>query len=68
MNEQLLDNLKKIATAYKSIKSEIANVIVGQDEVIDQVLIAILSRASLPAARCARPCQDPAGPLSGGCS
>ncbi|MFO7937052.1 MAG: AAA family ATPase [Kiritimatiellia bacterium] len=44
MNEKLPDNLKKIALAYQSIKSEIANVIVGQEEVIDQVLIAILSR------------------------
>ena len=44
MNEKLLDNLKKIATAHQSIKSEIANVIVGQEEVIDQVLIAILAR------------------------
>jgi MoxR-like ATPase len=44
MNEKLLDNLKKIADAHQLIKSEIANVIVGQEEVIDQVLIAILSR------------------------
>ncbi|MDA3924734.1 MAG: MoxR family ATPase [Kiritimatiellae bacterium] len=40
----LPENLKKIAEAHQAIKAEIANVIVGQEEVIDQVLIAILAR------------------------
>ncbi len=44
MSENLPDNLKKIAEAHQIIKAEIANVIVGQEEVIDQVLIAILAR------------------------
>jgi MoxR-like ATPase len=44
MSEKLLENLKKIADAHRLIKSELAQMIVGQDEVIDQVLIAILAR------------------------
>ena len=44
MNETLPESLKKIADAHQSIKTEIGNVIVGQEEVIDQVLIAILAR------------------------
>ncbi len=44
MDEKLPDDLKKIAQAHALIKSEIGNVIVGQVEVIDQVLIAILAR------------------------
>ena len=31
--------------AYASLKSELAKVIVGQDEVIDQLLIAIFTRS-----------------------
>jgi len=41
---QLPENLKKIAAAHQTIKAEIGNIIVGQEEVIDQVLIAILAR------------------------
>ena len=44
MNENLPENLKKIAEAHQAIKAEIGNVIVGQEDVIDQVLIAILAR------------------------
>src|SRR5208283_3218790 len=31
--------------AYKTLKGELAKVIVGQDEVIDQILIAIFTRS-----------------------
>ncbi|MDD2598998.1 MAG: MoxR family ATPase [Kiritimatiellae bacterium] len=41
---QLPENLKKIAAAHQAIKAEIGKMIVGQEDVIDQVLIAILAR------------------------
>jgi MoxR-like ATPase len=41
---QLPENLKKIAAAHQAVKAELGNIIVGQEEVIDQVLIAILAR------------------------
>ncbi len=44
MSENLPENLRKIAQAHQAIKAEIGNVIVGQEDVIDQVLIAILAR------------------------
>ncbi len=40
----LPERLKKIAETHKALKEEIGKVIVGQEEVIDQVLIAILAR------------------------
>ena len=44
MTEPLPEKLKRIAEVHKALKEEIGKVIVGQEEVIDQVLIAILSR------------------------
>ncbi|HNX36144.1 MAG TPA: AAA family ATPase [Kiritimatiellia bacterium] len=44
MTAPLPEKLKDIATAHRAIKAEIGKVIVGQEEVIDQVLIAILAR------------------------
>jgi len=44
MTAPLPERLKDIATAHQAIKTEIGKVIVGQEEVIDQVLIAILAR------------------------
>jgi len=44
MTVPLPEKLKDIATAHQAIKAEIGKVIVGQEEVIDQVLIAILAR------------------------
>ena len=44
MTATLPERLKDIATAHQAIKTEIGKVIVGQEEVIDQVLIAILAR------------------------
>jgi len=41
---QLPEDLKKIAAAHQAVKAEIGKIIVGQEEVIDQVLIAILAR------------------------
>ena len=39
-----LEALEKLKTAYSSIRNELAKVIVGQDEVIEQLLIAIFSQ------------------------
>ena len=36
-------NLNLFSEKYKSLKSEINNVIVGQDDIIDQILISIFS-------------------------
>jgi MoxR-like ATPase len=44
MTAPLPERLKKIAETHRMIKEEIGKVIVGQEEVIDQVLIAILAR------------------------
>ena len=44
MTTSLPENLKRIADVHQSIKSEIGKVIVGQEAVIDQVLIALLAR------------------------
>ena len=39
-----LESVEWIAAAYEQIKKEVAKVIVGQEEVIDQLLIALFSR------------------------
>ena len=39
-----LEMLKKLSTAYQSVRSELGKVIVGQNEVIEQVMIAIFAR------------------------
>ena len=44
MTTSLPENLARIADVHQSIKSEIGKVIVGQEAVIDQVLIALLAR------------------------
>ncbi len=48
MDEKIIDRdvkaIDAFAGVFKNFKSEIAKVIVGQDEVIDQVLISIFSR------------------------
>jgi len=44
MSATLTERLRDIATAHQAIRAELAKVIVGQEGVIDQVLIAILSR------------------------
>ncbi len=36
--------VEKLAEKIKKVKSEIAKVIVGQDEIIDQLLISLFSR------------------------
>ncbi|MFA6293935.1 MAG: AAA family ATPase, partial [Victivallales bacterium] len=41
--EQMVSEIKKLSESFHDIKKEIAKVIVGQDEVINQVLISILS-------------------------
>ena len=42
--EEELESLEHLHDAYQSIKSEIGNAIVGQEKVIDQLLLAIFSR------------------------
>ena len=44
MSSENIEAIEKLSTAYKSIKEQMAKVIVGQDEVIDQLLIALFSR------------------------
>jgi MoxR-like ATPase len=44
MTAQLLENLKRVADMHAAIKAEIGKIIVGQDAVIDQVLISLLAR------------------------
>ena len=39
-----VDSTKQLVTAYKAIRSEIGKVIVGQHEIIEQLLISLLSR------------------------
>ena len=39
-----LEMLKKLSTAYQSVRTELSKVIVGQNEVIEQVMIAIFAR------------------------
>src|SRR5215216_4247124 len=39
-----VETLKQLVNDYKRLKQEIHQVIVGQDEVVDQVLISIFSR------------------------
>lgn len=42
--DQDLEAIQEITTGKKEIKKQIANVIIGQEEVIDQLLIALFSR------------------------
>lgn len=42
--EDSLQSIQKLQKAYESIKSQMAQVIVGQDQVIEQLLIALFSR------------------------
>src|SRR5207253_5754772 len=39
-----LDAVKKIGSAFKEIKNQLTKVIVGQDQVIEELLIALFSR------------------------
>src|SRR5438270_8393962 len=39
-----LDAMRKLKTAFDNIKKQLARVIVGQDEVIEELLIALFSR------------------------
>ena len=43
MSDKLLAD--QLVTHYQELKSEIHKVIVGQDDVVDQVLISIFSKA-----------------------
>ena len=38
------ESIEKLSTAYRQIREQMANVIVGQSDVIDQLLIALFSR------------------------
>ena len=39
------DKIDELVNRYNQLKSEIAKVVVGQDDVIEQVCISVLSRA-----------------------
>lgn len=43
-SQAIQESLNKVHRAYQSIREQMAKVIVGQDEVIDQLLIALFSR------------------------
>jgi len=42
--ENDLEAIKRVQTAFKDIKKQLARVIVGQDHVIEELLIALFSR------------------------
>jgi MoxR-like ATPase len=44
MNPSDLSSIKKLQSAYEDLKKQLGRVIVGQDEVIEQLLIALFSR------------------------
>jgi MoxR-like ATPase len=44
MNQSDLTAIKQLQTAYQDLKRQLGRVIVGQDEVIEQLLIALFSR------------------------
>ncbi|RME83728.1 MAG: MoxR family ATPase [Planctomycetota bacterium] len=44
LEQQELEAVEKLRSAYDRLKSELAKVIVGQDEVIEQLLISIFAR------------------------
>ncbi|MDG1499093.1 MAG: MoxR family ATPase [Planctomycetota bacterium] len=44
MSSQVEQSLENLRTAHNKLKTELAKVIVGQDEVIEQLLLAILAR------------------------
>ena len=43
-----LEMLKKLSTAYQSVRTELGKVIVGQNEVIEQVMICLLYTSPSP--------------------
>ncbi|MCA9046063.1 MAG: AAA family ATPase, partial [Planctomycetaceae bacterium] len=43
-NQATQESIAKVHRAYRDIKEQMAKVIVGQDDVIDQLLIALFSR------------------------
>src|SRR5256885_1383906 len=44
LGQQDLEAIKRLQAAYKNIKQQLARVIVGQDQVIEELLIAMFSR------------------------
>ena len=44
MGQSDLDSMRRLKTAFDDIKSQLTRVIVGQDEVIEELLIALFSR------------------------
>src|ERR1700750_691117 len=44
MNQSDLDAIKKLQAGYNDLKRQLGGVIVGQDEVIEELLIALFSR------------------------
>ena len=44
MGDSDLESMRKLKTAFDSIKQQLTRVIVGQDQVIEELLIALFSR------------------------
>jgi MoxR-like ATPase len=44
LGQQDMESIRKLKDAYKNIKQQLARVIVGQDDVIEELLIAMFSR------------------------
>jgi len=53
-----VQELDEFVKKYAALKSEIAKVIVGQDKVVDTLLISIFFRRPFTFGRCAWPCEN----------
>ena len=53
--------IRGLSTAYHRLKSEIQKVIIGQDEVIDELLIALFLQRSLFVSWCTRVSENTSG-------
>ncbi len=59
MKQEDLEAVRRLRDAFNDIKKQLAKVIVGQEQVIEELLIAIFAGGHCPAGRRARPGQDP---------
>ena len=60
MSGEELASVQKLQDAYTSLKAELAKVIVGQNKVVEELLIALVLQGALPAGGCARVGEDAA--------
>ena len=56
--------IRKLHAAYRDIKDQMSKVIVGQDEVIDQLLIALFKSLNNGVAECCGWCSNKANAFS----